>query len=164
MLCMLNVNLFQHAKYMSVSKVTHHKVSEMLTTLRRKKMIPKIVLTILAINFFVITGSILRYIADERIGITRKTICHCIIAYTVCAFLGGLCVGFCSTIEDSGGLISMIKNPLLGRNTIIGLILMFAGSLADLCMYISRKEPINKEKDKKNRWKKITDICDRREL
>ena len=109
-------------------------------------MIPKIILTILALNFFVITASILRFIADERIRVSKKEICGYIIAYTACAIFGGLCIGLC-TVVGSGGFEAMLTNPLLGRNTVIGLLLMFAGSWADMCMYVSRKEPDDNDQE-----------------
>lgn len=144
-----------HAKCKSVSackiyvrsEINPHKVSKTLTTtLRRKIMIPKIILTILALNFFVITASILRFIADERIRVSKKEICGYIIAYTACAIFGGLCIGLC-TVVGSGGFVAMLTNPLLGRNTVIGLLLMFAGSWADMCMYVSRKEPDDNDQE-----------------
>lgn len=45
----------------------------------------------------------------------------------------------------------MLTNPLLGRNTVIGLFLMLAGSWADMCMYVSRKEPDDDDKETKGK-------------
>lgn len=113
-------------------------------------MIPKIILAILALNFFVITASILRFIADERIQVSKKEICWSIIAYTASALIGGACIGLC-TVVGSGGFGAMLANPLLGRNTVIGLLLMFAGSWADMCMYVSRKEPDEDNQEEKGK-------------
>ena len=112
-------------------------------------MIPKIILAVLALNFFIITASILRFIADERIRIGKKEVCGYIIAYTVSALIGGICIGFCTVAGSGGGLVAMIENPMLGRNTLIGLLLMFAGTWADMCMYVSRQEQNKDETEEK---------------